>query len=173
MVVNLLLSPFPTHLPSPAKTSTGELAAHLAHFRGRHDSDLYLGERYGYRLLAADGFNYITGGAGIVFARALVERLAATCVCPSSSAPDDMIVGMCLRQLGVEPVHSERFHQARPGDYAAALLAASRPISFHKFWQLDPVEMYERWLTNERTVVASIKTTTEQIKTTATAHWEL
>lgn len=175
---------------------------HLAHFRDTpHATDLYLGERYGFRLFARDGFNYITGGGGIVFARPLIERLAGACVCPSASAPDDMIVGMCLRQLGIEPVHSERFHQARPADYAADLLATSVPISFHKFWQLDPWATYERWLggrqgfyrrdadenngapTEEnhgdgedeschRRPAMDIIKTAEQIKT-ATQHWEL
>ncbi len=73
--------------------------------------DLYLGERYGYRLLSPDGFNYITGGGGIVFSIRTVKKLIERCSCPTSSAPDDMIIGICLKQLGIEPIHSSLFHQ--------------------------------------------------------------
>lgn len=31
-------------------------------------------------------------------------------------------------------------------DYPADVL--HRPISFHKFWQIDPYEVYTKWLTN-------------------------
>lgn len=81
---------------------------------GCYDSyvgDLYLGERYGYRLLSPDGFNYITGGGGIVFSITLMNKLVNQCSCPTSSAPDDMVIGICLKQLGVEPIHSSLFHQ--------------------------------------------------------------
>lgn len=162
-------------IPFPL-SSIAELTRYLAHFRHTHAADLYLGERYGFRLLAPDGFDYITGGGGIVFARPLLERLAETCVCPSSAAPDDMIVGMCVRQLGAEAVHSERFHQARPADYAAELLRLSRPISFHKFWQSDPRVTFERWLggatdATERGDGGGCGAE-QQIKTTS-QHWEL
>lgn len=36
--------------------------------------------------------------------------------------------------------------QARPIDYPAELLLHNKPISFHKFWQIDPFEVYEHWL---------------------------
>lgn len=29
------------------------------------------------------------------------------------------------------------------------MLQGSRPISFHKFWQIDPYNMYEYWLNRE------------------------
>lgn len=35
--------------------------------------------------------------------------------------------------------------QARPNDYAIELLKQDSPISFHKFWQLDPFEVYRTW----------------------------
>lgn len=81
---------------------------------GCYDSyvdDLYLGERYGYRLLSPDGFNYITGGGGIVFSVTTIHKLLNQCSCPTSSAPDDMIIAICLKQLGIEPIHSSLFHQ--------------------------------------------------------------
>lgn len=73
--------------------------------------DIYLGERYGYRLMAHDGFNYITGGGGIVFSISTIQKLVKECICPSDSSPDDMIVAVCLQRIGVEPIHSSRFHQ--------------------------------------------------------------
>jgi len=72
-----------------------------------------MGERYGYDLLSENGYNYITGGGGIVFNRDLVEELINTCTCPTISSPDDMIIGLCLKQLGIMPIHSTRFHQVR------------------------------------------------------------
>lgn len=37
------------------------------------------------------------------------------------------------------------FTQARPQDYAKELLQLNAPISFHKFWHLDPWLVYRRW----------------------------
>lgn len=37
--------------------------------------------------------------------------------------------------------------QARPTDYSKELLTDS-PISFHKFWQIDPYEVYSKWFQN-------------------------
>lgn len=76
-----------------------------------HGGDLYLGERYGYRLLSPDGFNYITGGGGIIFSITTIKKLVEQCSCPTSSAPDDMIIGICLKQMQIEPIHSSQFHQ--------------------------------------------------------------
>lgn len=39
--------------------------------------------------------------------------------------------------------------QARPPDYAADALYETRPISFHKFWQIDPYDVYTKWLTED------------------------
>lgn len=36
--------------------------------------------------------------------------------------------------------------QARPIDYPAEVLFYNDPISFHKFWQIDPYYVYEKWL---------------------------
>jgi UDP-glucose:O-linked fucose beta-1,3-glucosyltransferase len=104
-----------------------------------------LGERYGYELHSSDsGYNYITGGAGIVFNLKTVKKIVESCSCPSSQSPDDMIIAACLKQFDIEPIHSSLFHQARKKDYSKAVLS-SRSISFHKFWQIDPVEEYSKW----------------------------
>ncbi|KAL9874453.1 beta-1,3-glucosyltransferase isoform 1-T2 [Glossina fuscipes fuscipes] len=115
----------------------------LGCFNSSHQ--IYLGERYGYRLHALDGFNYITGGGGIAFSLPTLRLIINHCKCPSPSAPDDMILGSCLHSLQLRTVHSMRFHQARPHDYAPELLQLEAPISFHKFWQLDPLEVYQKW----------------------------
>ena len=47
--------------------------------------------------------------------------------------------------LGLTIVHSPRFHQARPEDYAPDYLRHSDPISFHKFWNTDPMKIYDNW----------------------------
>lgn len=36
--------------------------------------------------------------------------------------------------------------QARPIDYPEEVLLYNEPISFHKFWQIDPYYVYEHWL---------------------------
>lgn len=107
---------------------------------------IYLGERYGYRLYAPDGFNYHTGGAGIVLSVPLVQLIVEHCSCPTPSAPDDMILGYCLQALGVPALHASGLHQARPQDYATDLLHLNAPISFHKFLQSTPEHTYKRWL---------------------------
>lgn len=72
-----------------------------------------LGERYGYNIYDKRGYNYITGGGGIVFSRILLENLAVpgTCDCPSISSPDDMYLGICIARLGIEITHVPYFHQ--------------------------------------------------------------
>ncbi|XP_061684218.1 beta 3-glucosyltransferase a isoform X2 [Syngnathoides biaculeatus] len=107
---------------------------------------VYLGERYGYGL-SQGGYSYITGGGGMVFSREAVARLLQSgCKCYSDDAPDDMVLGMCLNALGIPATHSPLFHQARPEDYAADLLAHQVPISFHKHWNVDPVVVFHKWL---------------------------
>ncbi|XP_034472167.1 beta-1,3-glucosyltransferase [Drosophila innubila] len=111
-----------------------------------HTEHIYLGERYGYRLYAPDGFNYHTGGAGIVLSVPLVRLIVEQCSCPAANAPDDMILGYCLQALGVPALHASGLHQARPQDYAPELLHLNAPISFHKYWQTTPEHTYKRWL---------------------------
>ncbi|KAL7740663.1 hypothetical protein ACLKA6_000036 [Drosophila palustris] len=111
-----------------------------------HTEHIYLGERYGYRLYAPDGFNYHTGGAGIVLSVPLLRLIVEHCSCPAASAPDDMILGYCLQALGVPALHASGLHQARPQDYAPELLHLNAPVSFHKYWQTRPEHTYKRWL---------------------------
>lgn len=123
--------------------STSSLSEYLGCF-DRNDY-VYLGERYGYDLFSDDnGYNYITGGGGIVFNMKTVKKIVESCTCPSISSPDDMIIASCLKQFEIEPIHSTLFHQARPKDYPKAVLS-SRSISFHKFWQIDPIVEYSKW----------------------------
>ncbi|XP_050079003.1 beta-1,3-glucosyltransferase [Anopheles maculipalpis] len=121
----------------------------LARFLSCYDPsrDLYLGERYGYHLMgpAGGGYNYVTGGGGIVLSVAILDALQQTCECPSASSPDDMILAACLQRLGIRPIHSSLFHQARPSDYAPELLDRQDTVSFHKHWQIDPQQVYNRW----------------------------
>ncbi|MCL4120908.1 UNVERIFIED_CONTAM: hypothetical protein GTU68_029619 [Idotea baltica] len=122
----------------------------LASLLGPYDptSSLALGERYAYMIGSGAGFNYLTGGAGMVLSKRTVSLLSkeGACDCPSSETPDDMYLGACLQRQQVPIIHSRRFHQARPDDYAPSLLKDTSPISFHKYWMLDPRQVYSRWL---------------------------
>ncbi|XP_075448266.1 beta-1,3-glucosyltransferase [Ascaphus truei] len=110
---------------------------------------VFLGERYGYGL-GSGGYNYITGGGGMVFSRETVRRLLTSkCRCYSNDAPDDMVLGMCSSGLGISVTHSPLFHQARPTDYPKDYLAHQVPISFHKHWNSDPVKVYYTWLAQD------------------------
>ncbi len=101
-----------------------------------------LGQRYGFRVASGRyGYDYATGGAGMIFNRAAVARVAEACRCPFPDTPDDMFLGSCLASLGFPLTHNARFHQGRPEDYAQELLES--PISFHKFWNTDPKMTYE------------------------------
>ncbi|KAJ8280143.1 hypothetical protein GJAV_G00051010 [Gymnothorax javanicus] len=118
---------------------------------GCYDSSepVCLGERYGYGL-SQGGYSYITGGGGMVFSRAAVQRLLGSgCKCHSNDAPDDMVLGMCLNALGLPVTHSPQFHQARPEDYSPDFLAHQVPISFHKHWNIDPVAVFNKWLADD------------------------
>ncbi|XP_063925749.1 beta-1,3-glucosyltransferase isoform X1 [Zophobas morio] len=110
-----------------------------------------LGERYGYNVHSARGYNYITGGGGMVFSRALLKQLTrpGVCECPSISAPDDMFLGLCIASLGVSVTHSPLFHQARPIDYPPQYLLTKDAVSFHKHWMIDPIGVYDKWFAEE------------------------
>lgn len=108
-----------------------------------------LGQRYGFRVGTGQyGYDYPTGGGGMAFSRKVAERMLErkdACACRSDDAPDDMHLGSCLTSLGINMVHSNRFHQARPEDYHESLLKEHDPLSFHKFWNTDPRKMYDTW----------------------------
>lgn len=60
------------------------------------------------------GYQYLTGGAGVVLSAPLVHQMLehGVCDCPSANTSDDMyLFGVCLSQIGIEPVHSSMFHQ--------------------------------------------------------------
>uniref|UniRef100_A0A673MI07 Beta 3-glucosyltransferase b n=1 Tax=Sinocyclocheilus rhinocerous TaxID=307959 RepID=A0A673MI07_9TELE len=90
----------------------------------------------------------------MVFSRVAVQNiLAGGCSCRSLDAPDDMVIGMCLTTLGLQVTHSPLFHQvARFEEYSHCfllykLLGRQSPISFHKHWNINPVAVYQHWLT--------------------------
>lgn len=149
-------------------TSVDRLQEFLSCY-GPTEDPLALGERYGFRLFDHEvGYNYLTGGGGMVLNRAAVELLSKDCKCPSIDYPDDMfIIGLCLSKLRIPILHSSLFHQvtlliinsdhnynkilfylkpqARPDDYAPEYLAMQQPVSFHKHWLIDPLEVYKNW----------------------------
>ncbi|XP_068678836.1 beta-1,3-glucosyltransferase-like isoform X2 [Montipora foliosa] len=106
-----------------------------------------LGERYGYGLTAGYGYEYITGGGSMILSRAGIEALLnSDCHCWEPDSPDDMWLGNCFRRLGVPLIHSPAFHQAKPNEYVPSLLAHQNPVSFHKHNDLDPLTVYEQYL---------------------------
>ncbi|XP_011506011.1 PREDICTED: beta-1,3-glucosyltransferase [Ceratosolen solmsi marchali] len=109
---------------------------------------LAIGERYGYRTMKIYGYDYLTGGSGVILSYPLVREIinSRECECPSATTPDDMFLfGVCLAHLTIKITHSPLFHQARPTDYAISYLDSQEPISFHKFWMTDPELIYEKW----------------------------
>ncbi|CAH1801167.1 unnamed protein product [Owenia fusiformis] len=110
---------------------------------------IVIGERYGYGVAKGYGYNYPTGGGGMVFSRAAIEKLMfdgdRPFNCPSLDTPDDMILGSFCRGLNIPLVHSPLFHQARPDDYSEGYLSWQSPISFHKHWNNDPIKVYDTW----------------------------
>ncbi|PRD29938.1 UNVERIFIED_CONTAM: Beta-1,3-glucosyltransferase [Trichonephila clavipes] len=73
--------------------------------------DVVIGERYGYSISNSFGYNYPTGGSGMIFSRPSLEKLITHCQCPSIDSPDDMIIGVCLKTLNIPLTHSPFFHQ--------------------------------------------------------------
>lgn len=67
-----------------------------------------LGEIYRFR---AQGFNYPTGGAGILINRVALRILAQSCNCPRPDAPDDMVIGACAEENKVVLIHVPQMHQ--------------------------------------------------------------
>ncbi|XP_054256832.1 beta-1,3-glucosyltransferase isoform X2 [Macrosteles quadrilineatus] len=109
------------------------------------DQAVVVGERYGFEVRLSSGYNFPTGGAGTAINMAVLSSLVREFRCFADNAPDDMIMGSILKQLGIPIIHSPLFHQARPMDYPAEYLATQQPISFHKYWETDPFSVYEQW----------------------------
>lgn len=108
-----------------------------------------LGQRYGFNVVSGShGYDYPTGGAGMILSKALVAKMIDNkghCECHRPDAPDDMHLGSCFGSLGVSLTHVDQMHQARPEDYHAEMLKDRGPISFHKFWETDPLRTYAKW----------------------------
>uniref|UniRef100_A0A7E4VKR1 N-acetylgalactosaminide beta-1,3-galactosyltransferase n=1 Tax=Panagrellus redivivus TaxID=6233 RepID=A0A7E4VKR1_PANRE len=123
---------------------------------------LILGERYGYGFSTdgLGGYDYPTGGAGMIFSRAAARQIVASCQCPNDDSPDDMILGACARRLAIPVIHSSAFHQAQPDDYAADYLQRQAPISFHKFEHIDPYEVYMNYLYEKDEILEAEKKST-------------
>ena len=112
------------------------------------DESFLLGQRYGYMAATGQGYNYITGGGGMVLSRSAVLRLLAPptpCSCPAENTPDDMHLGRCAMRAEIPVLHSNRMFQARPPDYAASILASRVPVSFHKHWEISPYKVYDEF----------------------------
>lgn len=99
---------------------------------------IHIGERYGFQL-ASYGYNYITGGGGMVYSAKATEIYRDNCNCPAIDSPDDMMISSCLERSGVHIAHEPAFHQARPDDYTEEYIKAHDAVSFHKHWNLDPI----------------------------------
>ncbi|EGT56187.1 hypothetical protein CAEBREN_29972 [Caenorhabditis brenneri] len=109
--------------------------------------NIIIGERYGFGFIMSgeSGYDYPTGGSGMIFSRSAVESILKTCpTCAADTDPDDMTIGICAVTSGVPIIHEQRLHQARPQDYAPEYL--QEPISFHKFTDVDPIQVYYRYL---------------------------
>lgn len=133
---------------------------------------IHLGQRYGFNIATGNyGYDYITGGGGMIFNFALVNKIVKTqkfCSCPRDDSPDDMHFGACLSNLAIALVHNPKFHQGRPEDYHPDLFVQD-PVSFHKFWNTDPRKTYDRFFRESDAVLSQIKKT----QTRANIHEEL
>ena len=113
--------------------------------------ELFIGERYGFALNNKySGYNYITGGGGMILTSSAVKIYKQNCNCPSLESPDDMVISDCLERNGVSIVHEPSFHQARPEDYTEGYLKAHGAVSFHKHWNCDPKKIYQTWFSDSK-----------------------
>ena len=92
------------------------------------------------------------------------------CRCPQDDAPDDMQLGnlqafryfdnfvcvlrdqelktnkgLCMTSNNVPIVHLPNFHQAKWDEYSEGYLDNNTPLSFHKHYGLDPIQVYANW----------------------------
>jgi UDP-glucose:O-linked fucose beta-1,3-glucosyltransferase len=110
-----------------------------------NDIPLVLGERYGY----GNYYDYPTGGSGIIFNRQAVQQIISNCQCPSPDTPDDMFLGLCLNRIHIPLIHIPELHQAQPNAYSKDWLQHQKPISFHKFEDINVEEVYQTYLHEE------------------------
>lgn len=85
-------------------------------------------------------------GAGVVISREAARFLAVSCNACQTTDPDDMFLGSCARRLHIPILHSAAFHQAQRRDYDPQYIKRIKPISFHKFENIDPYEEYANYL---------------------------
>ncbi|CAD6186921.1 unnamed protein product [Caenorhabditis auriculariae] len=109
---------------------------------------IIIGERYGFgfHFAQSKGYDYPTGGSGMVFSYPTVLAMLEKCSCPRDDSPDDMIIGMCAQSVGVDIVHNAGFHQAQMSDYAPEYFWKTPTISLHKFEGIDPYRDYMAYL---------------------------
>ncbi|PIK38355.1 hypothetical protein BSL78_24806, partial [Apostichopus japonicus] len=108
--------------------------------------EVVLGERYGYGHGRMIGYDYVTGGGGMVFSRSAVSSFIDKGIkCSRHEDPDDMIIGMFAKSYQIPITHCPLFHQSQPQQYALGFLKHQTPISFHKHTNLDPYEVYQTW----------------------------
>ena len=82
----------------------------------------------------------------MIYRSILILRFFSHLAHRQADVPDDMHIGMCLDSMDIPIVHSSRFHQARPMDYAKDYLLHTQPISFHKHEEHDPVKIWNEFL---------------------------
>lgn len=131
------------------------------------DDVIQLGQRYGFKVASGEyGFDYITGGGGMVFSLAAVIKIfedESRCTCPKDDHPDDMHLGACFANAGLHLIHSHKFHQGRPEDYPDDLLLIQDPVSFHKFWNNKPLEIYQHYFRQDDQSLKRLKEQQQQI----------
>lgn len=84
------------------------------------DEFIPLGERYGYFVSGPNsrGYNFLSGGGGIILNRKVALKLNSGCSCPHPDPMDrmdDVHLGSCLNDLKIPIIHSDRLHQVRFG----------------------------------------------------------
>ena len=76
-----------------------------------------VGERYSYSALNGEGYDYPTGGSGIAISmkalKVLLEEDPHLVRCHRNDAPDDMTLGVWIRQKSIPLIHSPLMHQVR------------------------------------------------------------
>ena len=132
----------------------------LHHYDPKHP--FVIGKRFGYALSQEKiGYNYLAGGAGMIFNSAIVSALMQNngkyCSCPRPDEHDDMfLAGQCIKTINGYIINDNGFHQYSPSDYSPELLRFQKyPISFHKFYTInaeygtlewnDPKETYQTY----------------------------
>jgi UDP-glucose:O-linked fucose beta-1,3-glucosyltransferase len=124
------------------------LLARLGDYDPTGAQPIVVGRRYGVAYnRASGGYDFATLGAGMAISQAALARLVdRACPCPRPDAPDDMWLGGCLREVGIDIVNDEGFHQEQPSAYPAAILAHARALSFHRFEPGEPLAIYRTFL---------------------------